>query len=173
MKKSTNIYVLLDCSEHMQGRPIQKAQQMAIKYIRALSFSKANAKIQFIGYNENGFIFNPHTQLLAHGKPNIGEGLKQLFYLLARNENNSAITRSVCLLLTSGIVMQNWSHPLKMLFTKKEFAFAVRYVITYGRTDGISMRAFNAFTDTQERILPYFSDSRLRSLAESFNKTKA
>ena len=168
MKKITNIYLLLDCSKFMEGRPILKAQQMIIKYQRALSFTNANTKIHIIGFNDNGFSLNPYNQIFANGNPNIDIGLKQLYYLLAKNEHTGNLrTKSIFMLHTSGIAMTRWNNSLNLLWGKKEFALGHRYVITYGKADSISKRAFTAFADTEDKILPYFSDSRLCSLVES------
>lgn len=171
MNKITNIYLLLDCSKHMEGRAILKAQQMLIRYKRALSFSKAKTKIHIIGFNDNIFSLNINNQIYSGGNPNIGEALKRLFFRLSKEEHTiNTCTRSIFMLHTSGIVMPNWAHPLNLLFGKREFALGLRYVITYGKTDGISKRAFTAFADMEDKILPYFSDSRLCSLVESVSR---
>lgn len=171
MKKITNVYILLDCSEYMQGRPIVKAQQVLIKYIRALAFSKNKVKVRIIGYNDTSFNLNPLNQIFTSGKPNIGEALKQLYYSLAREETISTKrTRSIFMLHTSGTVIANNNHPLKLLFNIKEFAMGLRYIVVYGKTDSLSKRALSAFVDTEDKILPYFSDSRLCSLVDSLSR---
>lgn len=171
MKKITNIYLLLDCSKFMEGRPILKAQQVIIKYIRALAFSNSKVNFNIIGYNDKSFNLNPYNHIYTSGNANIGEALRQLYYLLAREENTiTARTRSIIMLHTSGAVIANWNQSLNMLFSKKEFAMGHRYVITYGKADSISKRAFSTFVDTDDKILPYFSDSRLCSLVESVSR---
>lgn len=168
MKKITNIYILVDCSQYMQGRPILKARQALIKYIRALAFSKSRVNFYILGYNDRTFKLNPQNQIFTVGNPNLGEVLKQLYYLLATEKKTDIPhTRSIFMLHTSGLATPNWSHTLNMLFNKKEFAFAHRYVITYGKSDGVSKRALSAFVDTEDKILPYFSERRLCSLVES------
>lgn len=168
MKKTTNIYFLVDCSQYMAGRPILKFKQILKKYIRALAFSDSIFKVQIIGFNNSAAELYPHSEFISTGTPNLGEALKRLYYLIARNETaKNNFTRSIIMLHTSGTVLSNWAHPLQMLFSKKEFAFAHRYVITYGKTDGLAKRAFLAFADTEDKILPYFSESRLCSLVKS------
>lgn len=60
--------------------------------------------------------------------------------------------------------------PLERLFGLKEFAFGLRYVVQYGKPDKYARQAFTRFTDSSEKILPYFSENRLILLLSTIKR---
>ena len=168
MKTTTNIYIITDASLPM-GRHTNRLQANIAKTARALSFLEQKTELFVIGYNDSPHSLDPYQRVKMKGNPNLGEGLKYLKSVMRYvQKHNGAKTRSIFLLHSSGKVLYGWDNPLKDLFQMREFAFGLRYVVTYDMPDKEAERVFNAFTDSPDRILPYFSESRLCSLVRQF-----
>ena len=165
----TNIYILADlfirsnyCANKIQGT--------IAKMARALSFIKEKTDLHIIGYNDKARIIAPYQRLQVDGNPNFGVGLDYMKSVMRYVQKyNGKKTRSIFLLLTSGSVLYGWQNPLNELFHIKEFALGLRYVVTFGKPEYHSAKAFSTFTDTPDNILPYFSESRLTSLIQNLN----
>ena len=164
MQPTTNIYILTDTSLCM-GRHTNRLQSTLIKTARALSFLKEKTELFVIGYNDKSCNLDPYRQIKTAGNPNLGEGLQYLKSVMRYVQKyNGKKTRSIFILHSSGNVLYGWEKALKELFQMREFAFGLRYVVSYAMPEKEAERAFNAFTDSADRILPYFSESRLCSL---------
>ena len=167
---TTNIYILADLSIRSNYRT-NKIQGTIAKMARALSFVKEKTDLHLLGYNDKARIIAPYQRLQVDGDPNLGEGLSYLKNIMRYVQKyNGKKTRSIFLLLTSGSVLYGWQKPLNELFRIKEFALGLRYVVTYGKPDHHSAKAFSTFTDTPDNILPYFSENRLTALVKSLTR---
>ena len=163
--KTTNIYYVLDCSHKMQGNKITAMSENVIKVARALKFAKGKTNLHVITYRDKAKISSPFGRFAAYGNPNLAEGLKMLESAIRyQRKYNDEQTRSIFILHSGDTVLQGWNKPLERLFDLKEFAFGLRYVVQYGKPDKYSKQAFYRFTDSEERILTYFSENRLLSL---------
>ena len=170
MKSITNIYILVDTSFRMQNKST-KIQTILTKYSRALSFEKNKTKLHIISYNDKARIITPYKKLTTQGNPDLAVGLKTLESIIAYQriyEKNQ--TRSIFILHSGDTVLQGWNKPLERLFDLKEFAFGLRYVVQYGNSDKYAKQAFYRFTDSEEKILPYFSEGRLCNLVRNISK---
>lgn len=169
-KQTTNIYFLVDCSCRMRGSTVLAATGAVIKAHRALRCISAPTipKMHIIGYNERAMYLSPFRNFPIAGNPNFKEGLKLLKSTIDCQRNSEPNqTRSIFLLYTSGEVLSGWQKPLQSLYTFPEFAKGLRYVITPYQQRTNNLTPFLSFADFRERILPYFSDSRLCSLIET------
>jgi hypothetical protein len=167
MKPITNIYLLIDNSFRMSAYNAG-VQNVLIKTQRALSFLPEKTKLHIWNYNDLARIRNLKNSNRPYGNPNLGEGLKMLEnIMLYQRKYSRPQTRSIFILHAGDSVLQGWEQPLNELFKLKEFAFGLRYVVTYGNPDSYARKAFVRFTDTPDRILPYFSENRLCSLIKS------
>ena len=170
---TTNIYILADLSIHSNYQA-NKMQGTIAKMARALSFIKEKTDLHIIGYNDKARVIAPYQRLQICGNPNLGEGLTYLKSIMRYVQKyNGKKTRSIFLLLTSGSVLYGWQKPLDELFHIKEFALGLRYVVTFGKPEYHSVKAFNAFTDSPDNILPHFSESRLCSLVQNIQQQEA
>ncbi len=173
MKQITNIYILVDTSFRMQ-RNKERLQTILNKYSRALNFEKGKAKLHIIGYNDKAKIIEPFKRITTNGNPNLGEGLKLLESVIKyQRKYDEKQTRSVFILHGSDNVLQGWNAPLERLFDLKEFAFGHRYVVKYGNPDKYAKQAFSRFTDSNDKILPYFSENRLTSLLSTIRRVNS
>lgn len=164
---TTNIYILVDLSIH-SNHCANKIQGTIAKMARSLTFIKGKTNLHLIGFNDKARIIAPYQHLQVDGNPNLGEGLIFLKSVIRYVQKyNGKKSRSVFILLTSGNVLFGWQKPLNDLFRIKEFAPGLRYVVTFGKPDYRSAKAFNSFTDKPDNILPCFSDRRLCSLVEN------
>ena len=163
--KTTNIYYILDCSHKMQGGKLSSMSQNILKVARALKFANSKTNLHIITYRDRAKITSPFERFSAFGNPNLGEGLKALESAIRyQRKIDNEQTRSIFILHASDNVLQGWNKPLERLFNLREFAFGHRYVVSYGSPDKYAKQAFSRFTDSNEKILPYFSESRLCSL---------
>jgi hypothetical protein len=163
--KTNNIYYVLDCSHKMQGNKISAMRENVVKVARALKFTNSKTNLHVITYRDKAKISSPLDRLNAYGNPNLAEGLKMLESVIRyQRKYNDEQTRSIFILHSGDTVLQGWNKPLERLFDLKEFAFGLRYVVQYGKPDKYAKQAFTRFTDSEERILPYFSEGRLCSL---------
>ena len=170
MKQITNIYILVDTSFRNE-RNKEKLQTILNKYSRALNFEKGKAKLHIIGYNDKAKILHPFKRITTNGNPNLGEGLKLLENVIKyQRKYDEKQTRSVFILHGGDSVLQGWDKPLERLFDLKEFAFGHRYVVQYGKPDKYAKQAFSHFTDSNDKILSYFSENRLTSLLSSIQR---
>ena len=69
------------------------------------------------------------------------------------NKYPTAKTRSVFIWHTADNVLEGWQSPLERLFRKKEFAFGLRYVVSYGNPDKYTKQAYYRFAETPDKIL--------------------
>ncbi len=169
--KTTNIYYVLDCSHKMQGNKINAMSENVIKVARALKFTKGKTNLHVITYRDKAKISSPFDRLAAYGNPNLAEGLKMLESVVRyQRKYNEEQTRSIFILHSVDTVLQGWNKALERLFDLKEFAFGLRYVVKYGNPDKYAKQAFYRFTDSEERILPYFSENRLLSLLSTIKR---
>lgn len=165
--KTTNVYYILDCSHKMQGNKITAMSENVIKVARALKFAKGKTNLHVITYRDKAKISSPFDRFAAYGNPNLAEGLKMLESVVRyQRKYSDEQTRSIFILHSGDTVLQGWNKPLERLFDLKEFAFGLRYVVKYGNPDKYAKQAFYRFTDSEERILPYFSEGRLSSLVK-------
>ena len=173
MKQITNIYILVDTSFRMQ-RNKEKLQAILNKYARALNFEKGKTKLHIIGYNDKAKILYPFKKITTNGNPNLGGGLRLLESVIKyQRKYEEKQTRSVFILHGSDNVLQGWNTPLKRLFDLKEFAFGLRYVVQYGNPDKYAKQAFSRFTDSNDKILSYFSENRLSSLLSTIRRVNS
>lgn len=167
MKKTTNIYFLIDCSVKSAYGINTQAYRAVIKADRALTCSKfpVNVQTHIIGYNERAFFLNMFRKFPMAGKARFGEGLKLLKTSIEmQRQIQAAQTRSIFLWYSSGEVFGEWKKPLSDLFRQPEFANGLRYSIQIQ----LQMKEpFMQFADFPDRILPCFSESRLTSLVET------
>ena len=169
--KTTNIYYVLDCSHKMQGNKITAMRENVVKVARALKFVHSKTNLHVITYRDKAKISSPFDRLNTYGNPNLAGGLKMLESAIRyQRKYNDEQTRSIFILHSGDTVLQGWNKPLERLFNLKEFAFGLRYVVRYGKTDKYSKQAFYRFTDSEERILTYFSENRLLSLLSTIKR---
>lgn len=167
---TTNIYILADLSIR-SNFCINKIQGTITKMERALTFTKGRTNLHLIGYCDNAFTIAPYQRLRVDGNPNLGAGLTYLKSIIRYVQKyGGKKTRSIFILLTSGSALYGWQKPLKELFHIKEFAFGLRYVVTFGKPEYHSKKAFSTFTDSPDNILYHFSESRLCSLVENIQQ---
>ncbi len=139
-----------------------------------MNFKKDKAKLHIIGYNDKAKILSPFKRITTNGNPNLGEGLKLLESVIKyQRKYDEKQTRSIFILHGSDNVLQGWNAPLERLFNLKEFAFGHRYVVHYGNPDKYVKQAFCRFTDSDDKILRHFSESRLNALVQNIVKTKS
>lgn len=169
MKPITNIYILADCSFRMNYH-ISRLFGNLVKTKRAINFIPERTKLHIWKYDDRVHIFHTTDFAKVSGNPNLGEGLKMLKNLILSQRKQQPQTRSIFILHGGSFVLQGWQQPLKELFDLKEFSFGLRYVVTYGKPDYYAKKAYSAFVDTPERILPHFSESRLCSLVANLNR---
>ena len=132
MKKTTNIYFLIDCSVKSAYGINTQAYRAVIKADRALTCSKfpVNVQTHIIGYNERAFFLNIFRAFPMAGKARFGEGLKLLKTSIEmQRQIQAAQTRSIFLWYSSGEVFGEWKKPLSDLFRQPEFANGLRYSI--------------------------------------------
>ena len=170
MNEKTNIYILTDASVFMR-RHSDKLQATVTKTARALSYLKQNTELFIIGYRDRACNLYPRQRIAAEGNPNLGAGLQYLKSVMRYVQKyNGKKTRSIILLYSSGNVLYGWEEPLNELFRMREFGYGLRYVITYQRPEREAERAFEAFTDSRDRILFHFSEHRLCSLVKEIHR---
>ena len=163
--KTTNVYYILDCSHRMAGKKMATMNQNVTKVARALRFSGGNVKLHVITYRDRAKISSPIDRFSAYGNPNLGEGLKLLESVVRyQRKYSNEQSRSIFILHAGDTVLQGWNAPLEKLYRLKEFTFGHRYVVQYGNPDKYANQAFKHFTDSNDKILPYFSEGRLCSL---------
>ena len=163
--KTTNIYYILDCSHKMQGNKITAMRENVIKVARALKFAGSKTNLHVITYRDKAKISSPFERFAAYGNANLAEGFKMLESVIRyQRKYNNQQTRSIFILHAGDTVLQGWDKPLERLFNLKEFALGLRYVVQYGNADKYAKQAFYHFTDSDDRVLPYFSEGRLCSL---------
>ena len=107
MKKTTNIYFLIDCSVKSAYGINTQAYRAVIKADRALTCSKfpVNVQTHIIGYNERAFFLNMFRTFPIAGKARFGEGLKLLKTSIEmQRQIQAAQTRSIFLWYSSGEV---------------------------------------------------------------------
>lgn len=145
-----------------------------IKIQRALRFLNIPTKLHVWQYNDKPQVWRATCVPPSYGNPDLGEALKMLKNILAYERKYGSKpqirTRSVFMLFAGEHVLRGWDKPLKELFDIKEFALGLRYVVTYGNTDGYTKRAIYTFVDNPERILRYFSASRMCSLVRALSR---
>lgn len=169
--KTTNIYYIVDSSYCVLGKAIKDIRQNLIKVHRALSFLPIKTKLHLIAFNDKGYIISPFDKGKPRGNPDLNEGLKMLeTIMLYGNKYPTSKARSIFILHSSGKVLYGWEKTLERLYRKKEFAFGLRYVVTHGIPDKEAKKAFERFTESPDRILPYFSEGRLCSLIRSMSQ---
>ncbi len=167
MKKTTNIYFLIDCSVKSAYGINTQAYRAVIKADRALTCSKfpVNVQTHIIGYNERAFFLNMFRAFPMAGKARFGEGLKLLKTSIEmQRQIQAAQTRSIFLWYSSGEVFGEWKKPLSDLFRQPEFANGLRYSV---QIQPQMKEPFMQFADFPDRILPYFSENRLCSLIQT------
>ena len=170
MNITTNIYILTDISLPMR-RHADELQRALSKTARALPFIQEKTELHLIGYRDRPCILTPFERIRTAGNPDLGEGLKYLKSVMRYVQKyDGKKTRSVFLLHSSGNVLYGWENPLKELFRSKEFAYGLRYVITYQRPEREAARAFDAFVDSPDRVLFHFSEGRLCSLVKELRR---
>ena len=173
MQPTTNIYIITDASLAMK-RHTNRLQATIAKTARALSFLKEKTELHIIGYRDRACNLAPYERVRTEGNPDLGEGLKYLKSVMRYVQKyNGKKTRSIFLLHSSGEVLYGWENALKELFQMREFAYGLRYVVAYDIPDHKGEKAFNAFTDSPDRVLPYFSESRLCSLVENIQRDES
>ncbi|PWM71267.1 MAG: hypothetical protein DBX59_09125 [Bacillota bacterium] len=170
MKKTTNIYFLIDCSCKAVNGVHKQSERTVLKSKRALDCLKipVNVKLHLIGYNERATFLSLFREYPIAGRPKLKEGLKMLKTVVEyqrQNERNQ--TRSIFFLYSSGKIEGSWQQPLQELFQCPEFANGLRYAILPQPLTDAELRPFLRFADFPDRILPYFSESRLCSLVQS------
>ncbi len=167
MKQTTNIYLLADIS-FRNTRNAGKLQQIFTKMARELEFMKEKTNLTIIGFNDRVKLLTPYGKINAGGNPNLAEGLSFLSSALTLDRRKAQPqTKSVFILFTGENVLQGWQQRLQELFKNKDFAFGLRYVVTLGQPDKYTRKVAEHFTDTPDRILPYFSASRLGALVKT------
>ena len=170
MKQITNIYIIADTSFRMQ-RNKESLQTILNKYARVLNFEKGKANLHIIGYNDKAKILSPFKRITTNGNPNLGEGLKLLESVIKyQRKYDEKQTRSIFILHGGDTALQGWNAPLERLFNLKEFALGYRYVVQYGTPDKYARQVYTHFTDSNDKILPYFSENRLTSLLSSIRR---
>lgn len=172
MKKTTNIYFLIDCSVKSAYGINTQAYRAVIKADRALTCSKlpVNVQTHIIGYNERAFFLNMFRAFPMAGKARFGEGLKLLKTSIEmQRQIQAAQTRSIFLWYSSGEVFGEWKKPLSDLFRQPEFANGLRYSV---QIQPQTKEPFMQFADFSDRILPYFSENRLLSLIQTIINQK-
>ena len=169
MKKTTNIYILADTSYTMT-RHRESLASTLMKMNRALGFAPEKTKLHIWGYSDRAHIIDPRDRILTEGNPNLAEGLKAIKdAILYERKYAPEQTRSIFLLFSAYRVLDGWQNPLDELFRLREFALGNRYVICYGEPERFAMKAYGSFTDTDEKILPHFSEERLCSLVKDIH----
>lgn len=167
MKKTTNIYFLIDCSVKSAYGINTQAYRAVVRANRAFTCSKfpVNVQTHFIGYHERAFFLNPFREFPIAGKARFGEGLKLLKTSIEmQRQIQTAQTRSIFLWYSSGAIFGEWKKPLSELFKQPEFANGLRYSV---QIQPQAKEPFVRFSDFPDRILNYFSESRLTALVES------
>lgn len=168
--KTTNIYYVLDCSHKMQGNKINSMSENVVKVARALKFANSKTNLHVITYRDKAKISSPFDRLNAYGNPNLAEGLKMLESAIRyQRKYNDEQTRSIFILHSGDTVLQGWNKPLERLFSLKEFAFGLRYVVQYGKPDKYAKKAAFGFVDSPDKILRHFSEGRLCSLIKGLH----
>ncbi|MBR2302761.1 MAG: hypothetical protein IKA42_03070 [Clostridia bacterium] len=172
MQKTINVYLLVDTSIYAkQGLP--KLQKMLMGIHRAKPFMPTNTKLHVIGYNDNARLLDLSKRITPTGNPMLSVGLDTLDTVIRyQRKYEPHQTKSVFILYTSGNVAEGWKKPLNHLFKHREFAFGLRYVVIYGKANKYARQAFMKFTDSQDKILHYFSESRLYSLLKVLMTSK-
>ena len=170
MNKITNVYILADTSYTMT-RHVGKLASILTKTERALSFASENTRLHVWGYNDRAHPLNARQRIVVEGNPNLAEGLNALKdAILYERKYARGQTRSIFLLHSAHRVLDGWQKPLEELFKLREFAFGHRYVISYGEPERFAIKAYRSFTDTDEKILPHFSEGRLCSLVADIHR---
>ena len=170
MKKTTNIYILADTAYTMTRHRERLAATLA-KMSRALGFTPERTKLHIWGYSDKVHIIDPRDRILTEGNPNLAEGLKAIKdAILYERKYAPEQTRSIFLLFSAYRVLDGWQKPLDELFRLREFALGHRYAISYGEPERFAMKAYRSFTDTDEKILPHFSEGRLCSLVADIHR---
>lgn len=170
MKKTTNIYILADTSYTMT-RHRERLAATLTKMSRALGFAPERTKLHIWGYSDRAHIIDPRDRILTEGNPNLAEGLKAIKdAILYERKYAPEQTRPIFLLFSAYRVLDGWQNPLDELFRFREFALGHRYVICCGEPERFAMKAYRSFTDTDEKILPHFSEGRLCSLVADIHR---
>ena len=169
MNQTLHIYYIFDASVKIRGNAQHRIEENISRIARALDFSPYKTKLHLIGYRDRAFFTKPHTHIAAYGNPDFAKGLKALNNVLNYKPSKA---RSIFIWHTSGTVLEGWKKELERLYENREFAFGLRYVVQHGAPDKYTKEALYRFTDTPERILHHFSESRLCSLVESIATSK-
>lgn len=170
MKKTTNLYYLIDCSRKLYGQQSKLAQRSVIKALRAMRCARfpSNVKTHLIGFNDKAIFLNAFRTFPCAGNPHWDTGLNMLKTVIEYQRSyEPKQTRSVFLLYSSGEVLNGWQKPLRELYACPEFANGLRYVIAPQPLSDGETEPLIRFCDFPERILPYFSESRLISLIQT------
>ena len=169
MNKTVHVYYIFDASVKIRGNAQHRIEENISRISRALDFSPYKTKLHIIGYRDRAFFTKPHTHIAAYGNPDFAKGLKALNNALDYKPSKA---RSIFIWHTSGTVLEGWKKELERLYENREFAFGLRYVVQHGAPDKYTKEALYRFTDTPERILHHFSESRLCSLVENIAISK-
>ncbi len=168
MKPTTNIYLLADIS-FRNIRNADRLQQLFTKMSRELEFMNERTNLRIIGFNDRAKLLSPFERIKTGGNPDLAEGLSFLSSALTLDKHDGKPrTKSIFILFTGENVLQGWQPKLQELFKNKDFAFGLRYVVTLSQPDKYTRKVAEHFTDSSDRILPYFSASRLGALVKTF-----
>ena len=171
MMKIVNIYYIFDSSTKIRGKAKNQIEENISRITRALEFSHCKTKLHLIGYRDRSFISKPFERISAYGNPNLGEGLKLLDNILAYEKKHGGMWgKSIFILHSSGAVLEGWKKPLEKLYKNKDFALGLRYVVQHGKPDKEASQAFFKFTESSDKILHHFGESRLVSLVENIER---
>ncbi|MCQ2387172.1 MAG: hypothetical protein MJ066_01830 [Clostridia bacterium] len=167
MEYLTNVYLIVDCSVRNKSK-ITQIQNSLIRLKRAVEFSRDKAKIHIIGYHDTAKEIKDIKALKPFGNPNASGAFEMLNGILNQHHKNGINkTRSVFIWYTSDSVLEGYKTQLNGLFKEREFAFGLRYVVTVKKPDEFLFKAVSEFVDTKDKILPYFSESRLTALIKA------
>ncbi len=166
MEKTTNVYILVDTSYSMKPF-INRISEMLTKITRAARFSKNKIRLNIWGYNDRTYLLDCTKPIKASGNSNLKFCLEMLKSLILYNRKyTDKSTRSIFLLIPSSKVLYGWKEVLDSVFCTEEFTFGHRYAIVFGEQNTVC----RCFTDSEEKILPYFSHKRLLALVNDIHR---
>ena len=135
-----------------------------------LGFLPQKTKLHIWGYNDKATVISSRDRIISEGNPNLAKGLEAIENaILYERKYLQKKTRSVFLLFGSCRVLDGWQKTMKRLFKLKEFAFGHRYVVCKTIPERFALKAYKSFTDSTEKILSHFSESRLASLVSDIH----